>query len=182
MTNIAQNRRVGGFTLIELMITLVIAAIVIGLVAPGMATLVERNRLQAASESIFTSLMLTRSEALKRNREVVMCKSADGTSCSTGVNSQWEQGWLVYIDANGNGDPDAPEILRVAGPLANGMTLRISGDFDEEISYGTDGTASGAGTFVMCNPAGDTATAREVSVSFTGRPKVNKSTASCTPA
>ena len=176
------RHREEGFTLIELMITLVIAAILLGIVAPGMATLVERNRLQSTSENLFTSLMLTRSEALKRNREVVMCKSADGTSCATDSGTQWEQGWLVYVDVNGNGDPDTDEILRVSGPLANGMTLRMSGDFANEISYNTDGTASGAGTFIMCNPSGDTQSAREVAVAFTGRPKMNKTTTSCTPS
>jgi type IV fimbrial biogenesis protein FimT len=182
MNNCAIGQDAAGFTLIELMVTLLVASILMGVVAPGMATLVERNRLQTTSESLYTSLMLARSEALKRNREVLVCKSSDGASCATGVDTQWEQGWLVYVDVDGDGAVDADEILRVSGPLAEGMTLRVAGDFDDEIGYGTDGTASGTGAFVMCNPTADTQSAREIAVSFTGRPKMNKTTASCVPA
>jgi type IV fimbrial biogenesis protein FimT len=180
MQNVCIKHRNEGFTLVELMITVVIAAILMGIVAPGMSKLIERNRLQTTSETVFTSLMLTRSEALKRNREVVMCKSTNGTACVTGTGTNWEQGWLVYVDADNDGSVDADEILRVVGPLGGDITLR-TGDFDDEISYNTDGTASGAGEFVMCNAAEDIQTAREIGVTFTGRPKMNKTTTNCTP-
>lgn len=170
-----------GFTLIELMITLLIASVLIGMVAPSMATLVDNNRLQTSAEVLFTSMMLTRSEALKRNREVIMCKSSDGSSCTE--DTEWQDGWLVFVDTDEDGVVDADEILRVNGALGGDTSLQVSGtDFSDQMSYQTDGSASGTGTFVLCNARADTATAREVDVSLTGRPKINKSTASCTPA
>jgi type IV fimbrial biogenesis protein FimT len=153
----------------------------LGIVAPGMASLVDRNRLQTTSENLYTSIMLTRSEALKRNRSAIMCKSADGSTCAT-TGVEWEQGWLVYVDADDDGAPNANEILRVIGSLPNGVTLRMAGDFDDAITYSTDGAASGSGTFVICNHKADTQSAREVDVTLTGRPKMNKTTSDCTPA
>ena len=70
--HVAPGKKQFGFTLVELMIALLIASILMSIVAPGMASLIEGNRVQASSESLFTSLMLTRSEALKRNRDVTM--------------------------------------------------------------------------------------------------------------
>lgn len=176
------NRQETGFTLVELMITLVVVAILLGTVAPGMARLMERNRIQTAADDLFTGLMLTRSEALKRNQNVVICKSANGTGCATGGGTDWHDGWLVYADADGDSAADPNEILRVTSALRNGDTLYTSGsDFDDQVSYGVDGTASGIGTFVVCNEAGDLNYSREVAVSVTGRPKLNKSTTNCTP-
>jgi type IV fimbrial biogenesis protein FimT len=174
------KKRSSGFTLVELMITLVIAAVLLGAVAPGMGALMERNRLQTGAHNLFGSLMLARSEALKRNQNVVMCKSADATACTT--SGEWNQGWLIYADADSDGAPDPNEILQVSEALGQGDTLFVSGsDFSNVVSYRTDGSASGIGTFVLCNSAGDLNFAREVDVSITGRPKLNKSTTDCTP-
>jgi len=180
MSDTSLKTRTLGFTVVELMITLLIAAVLLGMAAPGLSDLLERNRIQTSANNLFTTLMLTRSEALKRNRAVVMCKSSSGTACTTGT--QWHNGWLVYVDNDGDSAADPNEILRVEGSLRNGDTLLVSGaDFTNEISYGMDGTASGTGTFVLCNASGDLDFARELDVAITGRPKLNKSTTDCTP-
>jgi len=173
--------RAAGFTIIELMITILIASIMVALAAPGMKELMERNRVQTAADTLFTSLMLARSESLKRNQPVVMCKTTDQATCSASASVYWEQGWLVYADADGDSAPDPNEILRVVEPMRNGDTVRVSGAFTNSLSYRTDGSASGTGTFVLCNAEGDTSFAREVDVSVTGRPRLNKTTADCTP-
>jgi type IV fimbrial biogenesis protein FimT len=176
------NKRASGFTLVELMITIGIASILLGLVAPGMAALLERNRVQTATTNFYSGLMLARSEALKRNQPVVMCKSADAAACATTGN--WDQGWLVYADADSSGSPDPSEILRVGDALRNGDTVRVAAAdaaIANAISYRTDGSTSGTGTLVICNSDEELSFAREINVSVTGRPKVNKSTADCTP-
>ncbi len=173
--------RAAGFTIIELMITILVAAIMVALAAPGMKELMERNRVQTAADTLFTSLMLARSESLKRNQPVVMCKTTDQANCSTAVGVYWEQGWLVYADTDGDGSIDSDEILRVVEPMRNGDTVRATGSFADSLTYRTDGSASGTGTFVLCNADGDTSFGREVDVSVTGRPRLNKTTADCTP-
>ncbi len=180
MAMIHSNTRSGGFTLVELMMTLLIAAVLLGIGVPGLASLMERNRLQSAADTLFTGLMLTRSEALKRNREVTLCKSSTGTGCTSAA--QWHQGWLVYTDTDNDSAADPNEILRVEGPLKNGDTLFVSGsDFADDLTYTMDGSASGTGSFVFCNAAGDNEFGREVQVELTGRPRIKTSTTDCTP-
>ena len=171
----------GGFTLIELMIVLVIAAILLALAAPGMRNMLERNRLQTGAESLYSSLMFTRSEALKRNQPVIMCKSSSGSACVT-TSNDWEQGWLVYVDKDGNLAPDPNEILRVSEAMKAGDTLRATGSiFDTQVVYAVDGSVDGSETFVLCNADADTTTARELDISVTGRVNRNTTTTNCTP-
>jgi len=180
MSIASTSKHSAGFTLVELMITLLISAIVLGFSMPGISTLLERNRLQTSADSLFTGLMLTRSEALKRNRSVSMCKSSNGTSCTPGT--LWHQGWLVYTDNDGDNVVDPNEVLRVESAMRAGDTMLVSGsDFTDEISYNTDGSASGTGTFILCNADGDVEFGREVEVEITGRPRLRSSTPDCTP-
>lgn len=173
------TKRSSGFTLIELMVTLLVAAVLMGLGAPGIANLMERNRLQTSTDNLFTTLMVTRSEALKRNRRVTLCKSSTGTGCTDAA--EWHQGWLVYADTDNDGAADPNEILRVEAALRLGDTLYATGAFADDLSYDMDGTSSGAGTFVMCNADQDTQFGREIQVEVTGRPRLKTSTTDCTP-
>lgn len=174
------KRKVSGVTLLELLIALLLLAVVLSIAVPGFRNLLDRNALQTAADRFFTALMLTRSEALKRNQVAVICKTSDGASCTSSGN--WEQGWLVYVDVDADSTVDPNEILRVDEGLRNGRTLRVAaGVFDNEVSYRTDGTASGAGTFVLCASDQDLNSAREIEVNVTGRPRLLTTTTDCTP-
>ena len=170
-----------GFTLIELMIVLAIAAVLLTIAAPGLRNLLEKNRLQTGAESLYTSLMFTRSEALKRNQPVTLCKSSSGAACVTSSDN-WELGWLVYVDQDGDSVPDPGEILRVSDGLKSGDTLRVTGTgFDTAVIYGIDGTVNGSETFVLCNADANLTAAREIGISVTGRVSRDTTTTDCTP-
>ena len=176
--------RVKGFTLVELMIVLVVAAVLLSIAAPGFRSLLERNRLQAASSNLFSSLMLARSEALKRNQLVWVCKGA--TACSTADEGVWEGGWIVHMDPNYPSNFDPNNIIATRQPLKSGDTLRVydlsAGDDSNTINFRPDGSASGETRFVLCNSDADTTTAREVRIGATGRPRIlTESIDSCTP-
>ncbi len=172
-----------GFTLVELMITLVIVAILLSLAAPGFKSLLERNRLQTAAHGFFTDLVLARSEAIKRNQAVVLCKSNTGVNCTVDTAVQWEQGWLVFADTDNDGAVDPNEIITVKNALHVGDTLRTdtAGDFKNQVTYGTDGSASGSEVFVLCNEDADLGNAREIDIAATGRPRLQLTSADCTP-
>lgn len=166
--------------MLELLIALLLLAVVLNLAAPGFRQLLERNAVQTSADCFFTALMLTRSEALKRNQVAILCKSNDGASCTSSGN--WEQGWLVFADVDADSAADPNEILRVERGLRDGRTLRVaSGIFSDTVSYRTDGTASGTGTFVLCGSKQDLESAREIEVNITGRPRLQTSTTDCTP-
>jgi len=172
--------KVSGLTLLELLISLLLIAVVLNLAVPGFRELLDRNALQTGADRFFNALLLTRSEALKRNQVAILCKSSDGASCTTSGN--WEQGWLVFADIDADATPDPNEILRVDDGLREGRSLRVAtGDFSNAVNYRTDGTASGTGTFVLCNAKQNLTSAREVEVNITGRPRLKVSTTDCTP-
>ena len=169
-----------GFTLIELMIVLAVASVLLGAAVPAMTSTIKSVQLSSASNELLAGLFLARSEAIKRNGRGVICKSADGATCT--ASGGWEQGWLVFHDANNDGSRDAGEaIVKQAQPLAG--DLRVNGNLSvaRYISYGADGGtrfASGgfqAGTITLCVRSADAGEARQIIVSSSGRPRVQKS-------
>jgi type IV fimbrial biogenesis protein FimT len=82
-----------GFTLIELVVTVLILAILVTVGVPSFSDATLGSRLGSYANELVTSAYLARSEAMKRNRPVTLCTSTDGTSCA--VSGGWEQGWIV---------------------------------------------------------------------------------------
>ncbi|HEY0661789.1 MAG TPA: GspH/FimT family pseudopilin [Lysobacter sp.] len=95
-----------GFTLVELMVTLAVAAILLALATPSLAELLRRNRIAAANNELVTALNVARAEALRRGRPVTVCASADQRSCAASTN--WATGWVVFEDSVNAGAPAGP--------------------------------------------------------------------------
>lgn len=95
-----------GFTLVELAVTLAVAAILLTLATPSFAELLRRNRLAAAGNELVTALHVARAEALRRGRPVSVCASTDQRSCAG--NTNWATGWVVFEDSVATGAPGAP--------------------------------------------------------------------------
>ena len=116
-----------GLTLIELMVVLVIVAILIGLAAPNLRSLLVRWAADTAAASLADDFRYARSEAIRRNDFVTICRSLDGKSCA-GQDGSWHIGWLVFVDRNADGVVSAAaaagaalpadEILRVQPALS----------------------------------------------------------------
>ncbi|MDH5206714.1 MAG: GspH/FimT family pseudopilin [Hylemonella sp.] len=81
------SRRVGGFTLIELMIVVGMMAVILGLAVPSFQSFIVGQRVKTASFSFASAAVLTRSEAIKRNQDVVLTAAAGG----------WKDGWSVSV-------------------------------------------------------------------------------------
>ena len=120
-----------GFTLIEMMIVLVIVALVLLLVPPGMAQLSLSTNLKSYSHEMLASVYLARSEAIKRNTPVTLCVSTDGATCAgTG---DWEQGWIVrapdgtVIKNNQSITPGFRMTSDAAAPASHTMVFQPSG-------------------------------------------------------
>lgn len=90
-----KNQR--GFTLIELMVTIAVLAIVVSIAAPSFTNMIRNNQSVALGEELVTALNYARAEAVKRGARVSVCASSNGTSCT----GNWTQGWIV-ADASGN--------------------------------------------------------------------------------
>ncbi|WP_125076537.1 Tfp pilus assembly protein FimT/FimU [Pseudoxanthomonas sp. SGT-18] len=99
--------RNSGFTLMELMVTLAVLAILLAVGLPSFQGSLRSNRLATTTNELIASMSLARSEAIRNGRGSGVCASADGASCG----DDWAAGWLVWQDANGNGNLDAGEAV-----------------------------------------------------------------------
>lgn len=90
---------IAGFTLIELMVTIAIVAILIALAFPSFEGSFRSNRLATTSNEIMGSIALARSEAVRTSRDSMLCASSDGATCG----DDWNQGWLIAVDEDQNG-------------------------------------------------------------------------------
>lgn len=174
-----QRSQYGGFTLIEVLVVLAMVVVMQTLAVPAMSTVVDSVRLGSVTQSFHASLHLTRSEAIKRNARVVMCKSDNGTSCAKA--GGWEQGWLVFHDANNNAAVDAGEnILLREQALADSTRLTGNALVASYVSYtplgqtSLTGGAFQAGTLTVCRASEARAQARQIVISTTGRARTQK--------
>lgn len=153
-----------GFTLVELMITVAIAAILLGIGIPSFQELLSNGRVSSTTNDFVSSLQITRSEAVKRGHQVTMCKSSDGATCAN--SGSWEDGWIVITDEDNNQTLSLGEsIIQVHEPVSNG-TLTSSNHF---ISFTADGATAHPGT-VSLSLAGKT---KNIVLAGVGRIKTN---------
>jgi type IV fimbrial biogenesis protein FimT len=170
-----------GFTLVELMVTVAVAAIILMVAIPSFKEMIDNNRLVTQVNAFTTSLAIARSEAIQRSLQVTVCKSANGTSCTTAGN--WEQGWIVFEDTNGDGSNVGDDTIRVFSALPSGYTLREGGNFGDWIAYTRTGMSAGSAgvsdTFRVCTANAVTTESRAIEINTTGRARLIASAASC---
>ncbi|MDT8403750.1 GspH/FimT family pseudopilin [Sulfuriflexus sp.] len=150
-----------GFTLIELMITIAIAAILLSIAVPSFTAMFRNNRITTQANEFITTVNLARSEAIRRGTSITI-------SSTSGTNA-WEGGWSMT--SNGS-------TLRQTAALPGGNTLTASGaastfTFDSlgrASNLNQDASASDERTLTLCNSG--TTTGREIKILFTGRPTI----------
>lgn len=165
---------------------LVVAAIVLAIGAPQFSEFRRNNRLSSASNDLLGALQLARTEAIKRQRTVALCATADPQAAEPACSAGAFSGWLVFEDADGNCQRAAgePPPIRAEGPLDG--TLRTAADgicaafaptgFALELPAGVE-----AGRVLICDDRGiglqsgsTQSAARGVSISRTGRAAITR--------
>lgn len=162
--------------MVELIVTLAIAAVLLAVAGPSFVAFIQNNRLAGQANDLVTMLALARSEAVKRNRPVSVCARGTDVACADDAN--WDNGFLVFADANADGSiDDGEQILQVRQALEGGNTLRTDGA--ASVTYRAGGNTGIAGiVFRLCDArgAGD---AREIEVSSIGRVATSLGTEIC---
>jgi type IV fimbrial biogenesis protein FimT len=185
------KRSQGGFTLFELMITLAVAGALVVIGVPTMRTFNQNNRLASASNDLLRSFNLARSEAIKRQRNVVLCASSDPIATSPACSYGAFKGWIVFEDTNGNWQSDGEPVIERHELLASTLTVR--NDNNGIQSFNGSGFANPAGAktpthnIVICDQRGVTlnagsSTARALLITTTGRVRVTKDDTDVTKA
>ncbi len=95
-------KKQSGFTLIELVITIAIISILLVVGVPSLKTFMQGNQLVATSNDLVSALHIARSEAVRLESRVTICESDNGTSCLSPGTGNWKNGWIVFVDANGD--------------------------------------------------------------------------------
>lgn len=161
-----------GFTLVELLSTIAIVSVVLGLGAPLFKATLTTSRLTTSINAMAGTLAYTRSEAVKRNQHVVLCKSLEGTQCTR--EGDWRHGWLVYVDINRNRSLDDNEPILGTHSLAQSIEVdyRAFGS-RHYLVYRPSGMTRTNGTFTFCDP-NYPETAKALIITKTGRPRLSK--------
>ncbi len=174
-------KNANGFTLIELLVTVAVVSILLAIGVPEFKRMTENNRMVAAINRMTSDLNLARSEAVKQGRSVTLCASADGATCSG--NTDWSNGWIVFLDVNRNGSVDFTDpLISRQDALPAGLQLRAT-QFDDNaiITFLPNGrllaTADPDGTFVLCETRNkDPQQARAVNLNALGRTSLAQDT------
>ena len=171
----------GGFTLVELLIGLTLAALLCAIALPFYGEWIADYQVRNNAELLAGTMNIARAEAIKRGRRVNLCKSADGRQCATA--GGWEVGYVVHVDADRDGDIDAGEAaLRVQQPATPGITIRGNRPVADYVSYTSLGSArllNGGlqmGTLTVCKSGRP---AIDVVLANSGRARLQKTAVTC---
>lgn len=175
-----RRRPAPGFSLVELVVALVVAALLLAFAIPGYHGWVADQQLMNHARLLAGSMRAARSEAIKRGHRVNLCKSADGVQCTDA--GGWDQGYLMHGDFGRTGDVDGPDtVIRFEPPP---MDIRVSAnrplkDYVSYTAYGHARLLSGAlqmGRFTLCKPG---RRAVEVVLVATGRVRIDRIRSIC---
>ena len=157
-----------GFTLVELLVTLLVATLLLTLGVPAMRDFVLDGRVVAVTNDFVTSINLARATAIKQQRNAQICVSTTWNNspptCTGGTN--WTNGWVVWVDQDADTVLDANEVLRVSETQTGGTSL--NGAASTLFQYDPTGFVNAGDTVDICDGrAGETG--RRVTVAATGR-------------
>jgi type IV fimbrial biogenesis protein FimT len=159
-------RNATGWTLIELLIALAIVAILGGFAVSSVSALIQAGRSSAAHTDLLATLTTARSAAAVRETDVRVCPSADGRTCADSYH--WEQGWIVYVDANNNNSKDDTDVVIGSYPKAGDGVRVITSTGRRTIEFQSSGGNGGSNaTFTICDRRGP-AKAQAFAMSNTG--------------
>lgn len=182
--------RNAGFTLMELMIVLALAAVILSIGAPSFNEFRRNNRLTGVGNELLGAMQTARSEAIKRQVPVAVCPSDNpgdaAATCSGGAYT----GWIVFADPDNNcvrdaGNPAIEPVLRVGATIDPALSVRSNGVC---ASFGGNGflqdiptAATRARNTLFCDDRGkalqagtNQSAARGIDVSQTGRSRVTR--------
>lgn len=181
-------RRSQGITLVEVVITAAILAIIAAVALPSFNNVIIANRLAANANEMVGSLQTARSEAIRRGSRVVVCASSTGSSCA----GTWSDGWIAFEDRNRDGAVSGGETILRAHSAPTDLQVLASSNVGTSITFRPDGMAKQAtgallaGRLSICKAAtGVPLNTRQITISAGSRislDRVNGSGTCSTPS
>lgn len=147
----ATRSRSHGFTLVEMFTTVSVLAVLIAVVSPSVAGFVSTSRVRAAQSELISSLMLARSEAAKRGKDVFV------SATFPAVGNEFSGGWRVWADEDDSGTfTSGDTVIREFPDITASVVLSTATNITQ-LSFGPTGflTSASAVVFKVCG-TGDT--------------------------
>jgi type IV fimbrial biogenesis protein FimT len=149
--------RAPGFTLIEMLMTMAIAAILLTIGIPSFRYVTNSNRIAGELNGLLGDLQFARAEAIKEGRNVTVCVSSDAANCAN--STTWQSGWIVFSDPANLGAAGAggETILRVQASFSSSDTFNASNNVSA-ITFNREGYAIGManGTLISLHESTNT--------------------------
>lgn len=173
-----------GFTLVELMITVLLLAITLMVATPPLQQLVHGNRLRTEASRLLRALNLARSEAVLRNQPVSICPSSMAVDGSARCSGEFAQGWLVFANPDRDRVVDASRdsVIRAFAAISPNYTLTNRAGthgVTELITYLPDGSSRRSRTLLLCAPPGHAVPSWSIVLNNVGRPRVARGEGAC---
>lgn len=165
--------RAAGFTLVELMIVIAVAAVLLAIALPSFQSVLRSNRVATATNEMIATLSLARGEAIRNATGAAVCPSGDGESCG----NDWASGWIIWADHDDDGVLDADEVIR----FVQGKNQTVVEGPEAGVQFDSRGRIVGAATSVAIQPddCGGQALRRVISISVTGQVSRNSAMEGC---
>jgi type IV fimbrial biogenesis protein FimT len=152
-----------GFTLFELMITVLVLGVVLAFGIPNFSAFTQNSRMTSTANDLHAAFQMARSEAARAKTNITICASADPLGVAD-CDGTWDQGFIVYVENNNPPnlarDPATEPVLRASGPIATGVSLAVADDatYFTYASTGLGRQVAGAtplSQIVMCDERGN---------------------------
>lgn len=142
-----------GLTVVEFLIGFTVIAVIALVTAPSLSGLLQGRQVGNAASELARGLSLAKTEADKRHSTVRVCPSSDGLSCRQ--DGDWNRGWLVFSDGNGDGSPQEFERIRAYDPPNEKIRIKSSGAITDVLAFTVAGLVknnnSEKGEFIICH-------------------------------
>ena len=173
-------KRSYGFTLIELIVATAIAVVLLAVAVPSFQDASVASKVSDNANRLAASASVARGEAIKRNGPVVLCMSDNGGGCVTA--GGWEQGWMVFHDANRNAAFDAGEaVIATEGPAPAGYRI-TEGSGTSLLTFQPTSIGTTMASWSICRAQPSVhAQQRQVDVGATGRASIKRISAGSCP-
>lgn len=118
-----------GFTLYELLITLLIVGIVLAFGVPNLGDFTRNGRITGAANDLHSSFMVARSEAARSKSNVTICASADPQGAAACNGASFDDGWIIFVDTNGDIERAGADenVLRSHPPVHENIDINTNG-------------------------------------------------------
>jgi len=172
--------RLGGFTMVELIVTLAVAALLVALAIPNLRTAIQNNRIRANTNDFISDMTYARSEALKRGTNIGICRVADAQAVLQCDGANWAGDRMIFADTNNDGALTGGEmVLRVRERMPNNTLTSVDAPHPLIInSRGLLANVAAPVNFSLCDDRG-ASHGRAIQITLTGQVNATPNPGGC---